>query len=66
VKRGKSRPEAKEPYFDQFGNAMLREEWQQIRDKDFSQETVIPAQKLYPDGCLSSGQSFTRDIRGRI
>lgn len=33
VKRGKSRPEAKEPYFDQFGYAVLQEEWQQLRDK---------------------------------
>lgn len=31
VKRGKARPEAKEMYFDQFGYAMLREEWQHIR-----------------------------------
>ena len=28
VRRGKSRPEAEEPYFDQFGFAILREEWQ--------------------------------------
>ena len=28
VKRGKARPEEKEPYFDQFGYAILREEWQ--------------------------------------
>ena len=28
VKRGKSRPEEEEPYFDQFGYALLREEWQ--------------------------------------
>lgn len=28
VRRGKSRPDAPEPYFDQFGYALLREEWQ--------------------------------------
>ena len=27
VKRGKSRPEEKEPYFDQYGYAILRDEW---------------------------------------
>ena len=27
VKRGKARPEAREPYFDQFGYAILRDEW---------------------------------------
>ena len=27
LKRGRSRPEAAEPYFDQFGYALLREEW---------------------------------------
>ena len=27
LRRGKSRPEAKEPYFDQFGYAILREKW---------------------------------------
>lgn len=27
VKRGKARPEDKEPYFDQYGYAMLAEEW---------------------------------------
>ncbi len=27
VRRGKARPEAREPYFDQFGYAILREEW---------------------------------------
>ena len=27
LQRGKSRPEAKEPYFDQFGYAILREKW---------------------------------------
>lgn len=27
IRRGRSRPEAKEPYFDQFGYAMLREEF---------------------------------------
>ena len=34
AKRGKLRPEAKERYFDQFGYAMLQEEWQQIRDNE--------------------------------
>ena len=29
VRRGKSRPEEKEAYFDQFGYAILKEEWQQ-------------------------------------
>ncbi len=28
IKRGKSRPGADEPYFDQFGFAVLREEWE--------------------------------------
>ena len=27
IKRGKNRPEASEPYFDQFGYAILAEEW---------------------------------------
>jgi len=27
IKRGKNRPEEPEPYFDQFGYAILREEW---------------------------------------
>ena len=27
IRRGKARPEAPEPYFDQYGYAILREEW---------------------------------------
>lgn len=27
LQRGKSRPEAANPYFDQFGYALLRDEW---------------------------------------
>ncbi|MBR4458997.1 MAG: GNAT family N-acetyltransferase [Clostridia bacterium] len=30
VRRGKSRPGAAQPYFDQFGYAILREEWQRM------------------------------------
>lgn len=33
IQRGKSRPEEKEPYFDQFGFAMLREEWLHITNQ---------------------------------
>mgnify|MGYP002860074507 CR=1 FL=1 len=29
LQRGKARPEEKEPYFDQFGYALLREEWEE-------------------------------------
>ena len=32
VRRGKARPEAPEPYFDQYGYAILREEWLQLRE----------------------------------
>ena len=32
VQRGKARAEAKEPYFDQFGYALLREEWQRMKN----------------------------------
>ena len=32
IQRGKARPEAKKPYFDQFGYAILREEW--LREKE--------------------------------
>ena len=31
VQRGKARPEAERPYFDQFGYAILREEWENIK-----------------------------------
>ncbi|MBE5798102.1 MAG: GNAT family N-acetyltransferase [Clostridiales bacterium] len=34
VQRGKSRPEEKNPYFDQFGYAMLRSEWLARRDEE--------------------------------
>jgi RimJ/RimL family protein N-acetyltransferase len=30
-KRGKARPEESEPYFDQFGYALLKEEWQRMK-----------------------------------
>ena len=33
VRRGKSRPHAKEPYFDQFGYAMLQDEWLERKEK---------------------------------
>ena len=33
VRRGKSRPHAKEPYFDQFGYAMLQDEWLERNEK---------------------------------
>ena len=29
IRRGKARPEAAEPYFDQYGYAILREEWEE-------------------------------------
>ena len=31
VQRGKARPEAERPYFDQFGYAILREEWENLK-----------------------------------
>ena len=34
LKRGKSRPEEPEPYFDQFGYAMLREEWMKKKEAE--------------------------------
>lgn len=37
VKRGKARPEAKEPYFDQFGLAMLRDEWLADQQRNHSE-----------------------------
>ena len=33
LQRGKARPEAAQPYFDQFGCALLREEWQRMNDQ---------------------------------
>ena len=38
VKRGKSRPEAAEPYFDQFGYALLREEWHAMKANTAQEE----------------------------
>ena len=34
VKRGKARPDAAEPWFDQFGCAVLREEWLERRGQE--------------------------------
>ena len=34
LQRGKARPEAAQPYFDQFGCALLREEWQRMNGQN--------------------------------
>ena len=39
VQRGKARPEAEKPYFDQFGYAILRDEWLRITEQAKGEET---------------------------
>ena len=39
VQRGKARPEAEKPYFDQFGYAILREEWLRTTEQAKGEES---------------------------
>ena len=39
IQRGKARPEAEKPYFDQFGYAILRDEWLRITEQTKGDET---------------------------
>ena len=39
IQRGKARPEAEKPYFDQFGYAILRDEWLQNTEQTKGDET---------------------------